>query len=331
MKIENNQNLKKINSNKRRFLSTVFCFLFLFSIFYFLDSSIAKAAELRFVTQTQEINIGQQFQADLVIDTKQKSINAFEGKIVFPSNLIEIREIRDGNSIVNFWIERPQKRQGEIMFSGITPGGFSGQNGLIFSLVFESLKEEQGVIEIQNAKTLLNDGLGTESSLTTRNLVFNIQDLGITDPSYPKSYILYPLKDIDPPNSFTPKIANDPTLFDEKHFLVFATQDKKAGIDRYEIKETRNKKIGTWITRWRVAESPYILRDQDLRSYIFVKAVDNAGNERVEIIAPQNPLRWYESMSNWAIMLLITTIIIYILWSLKAKHRRWQAEKRRKS
>ena len=324
MKIENNQNLKKINSNKRRFLSTVFCFLFLFSIFYFLDSSIAKAAELRFVTQIQEINISQQFQVDLIIDTKQKSINAFEGRVTFPSDLVEIKEIRDGNSIVNFWIERPQKRQGEIIFSGITPGGFSGQNGLIFSLVFESLKEEQGVIEIQNAKALLNDGLGTESSLTTQNLVFKIKDLGIAAP-------LYPLKDTDPPDSFTPKIANDPTLFDGKHFLVFATQDKKAGINRYEIKETRNKKIGTWMTRWRIAESPYILRDQDLRSYIFVKAVDNAGNERVEIIAPQNPLRWYESMSNWAIMLLITTIIIYILWSLKAKHRRWQAEKRRKS
>jgi len=292
MKIENNQNLKKINSNKRRFLSTVFCFLFLFSIFYFLDSSIAKAAELRFVTQTQEINIGQQFQVDLVIDTEQKSINAFEGKIVFPSNLIEIKEVRDGNSIVNFWIERPSiNSKSYILYSGITPGGFSGQNGLIFSLVFESLKEGQGAIEIQNTKLLLNDGLGTESSLTVKNLEFRIQDLETTEPLYPKSYILYPPKDTDPPDSFTPKIANDPTLFDGKHFLVFATQDKISGIDRYEIKETRNKKIGAWITRWRVAESPYILQDQDLRSYIFVKAVDNAGNERIEIIVPQNPLR----------------------------------------
>jgi len=321
MKIENNQNLKKINSNKRRFLSTVFCFLFLFSIFYFLDSSIAKAAELRFVTQTQKINIGQQFQVDLVIDTKQKSINALEGKVSFPSDLVEIKEVRDGNSIVNFWIERPQKRQGEIIFSGITPGGFSGQNGLIFSLVFESLKEEQGVIEIQNAKALLNDGLGTESSLTTRNLVFNIQDLGIADPLYPKSYILYPLKDTDPPDSFTPKIANDAILFEGKHFLVFATQDKISGIDRYEIKEIRDKKLGTWMTRWRAAESPYILQDQDLRSYIFVKAVDNAGNERVEIIAPQNPLRWYENYKNWIILIIlaVTVIIAGVKLSEKVK------------
>jgi len=319
MKIENNQNLKKINSNRRRFLSTVFCALFLFSIFYFLDSSIARAAELRFVTQTQEINAGQQFQVDLVIDTEQKSINAFEGKISFPSNLIEIKEVRDGNSIVNFWIERPSLNyKSYILYSGITPGGFSGQNGLIFSLIFESLKEGQGVIEIQNTKALLNDGLGTESSLAVKNLEFRIQELGAETPLYPKPYILAPIKDIAPPDSFTPKVANDNILFEGKHFLVFATQDKGAGISHYEIKEARTKKL-RWLAKWRIAESPYVLQDQDLRSYIFVKAVDNTGNERIEIIAPQNPLRWYEPLLIWAIILLTIIIITSIKLSKKTK------------
>ena len=275
--------IKSVNKKsllKSYILNPIFFLAFLSSIFYILNPFVAFAVEISFDAERTQMQVGEQFKVNLIIDTEQKSINAFEGKIVFPSNLIEIKEVRDGNSIVNFWIERPSiNSKSYILYSGITPGGFSGQNGLIFSLVFESLKEGQGAIEIQNTKLLLNDGLGTESSLTVKNLEFRIQDLETTEPLYPKSYILYPPKDTDPPDSFTPKIANDPTLFDGKHFLVFATQDKISGIDRYEIKETRNKKIGAWITRWRVAESPYILQDQDLRSYIFVKAVDNAGNE----------------------------------------------------
>ena len=300
-------------------LTPIFFFLFLSSIFYILNPFSAFAAEISFDAKTTQTQVGEQFKIDLIIDTEQKSINAFEGRIAFPSDLIEIKEVRDGNSIVNFWIERPSiTSKSYILYSGITPGGFSGQNGLIFSLIFESLKEGQGAIEIQNTRALLNDGLGTESSLTVNNLEFRIQELRIADPLYPKPYILAPIEDIDPPDSFTPKIANDPALFDGKHFLVFATQDKGAGISHYEIKEAQTKKL-RWLTRWRVAESPYVLQDQDLRSYIFVKAVDNARNERIEIIAPQNPLRWYESMSNWAIILLIVIIVIIII-KLKSKN-----------
>jgi len=50
-----------------------------------------------------------------------------------------------------------------------------------------------------------------------------------------------------------------------------------------------------------------------------VKAVDNAGNERVEIIAPQNPLRWYENYKNW-IILIIGLLIAYVIVIRSKKH-----------
>ena len=111
------------------------------------------------------------------------------------------------------------------------------------------------------------------------------------------------VKDTEPPESFVPEISRDELIANGKWFVVFVTQDKASGIDRYEIKESRQK-ILTFFSRWRVAESPYVLQDQELRSYVFVKAVDKNGNQRIIKIAPRNPLEWYENYENWLIIVL---------------------------
>ena len=116
-----------------------------------------------------------------------------------------------------------------------------------------------------------------------------------------------------------PEIARDPTIFDGKWFLVFATQDKGLGIDHYEIKETRYRFFGSF-SRWISAESPYALRDQELKSYILVKAVDKAGNERIVKINPRNPLRWYENYENWIIIVLGLVIAYAIKKFLWKRH-----------
>ena len=125
------------------------------------------AAEISFDAKTSEIAVGQQFQAGIILNTGGEEINAVEGKIIFPSELLKLKEIRDANSIVNFWIDKPKlESDGQIAFSGITPGGYRGSQGLLLTLIFVSKKEGGGVIELQNAKTLLNDGNGTEAALS---------------------------------------------------------------------------------------------------------------------------------------------------------------------
>src|SRR3989344_3611432 len=106
---------------------------FLIACFLFLVASSVLAAEVSFNAKTQEIKVNQLFEVGVFINTDEESINAFEGKITFPNDLVKVKEIRDWNSIVNFWIDRPHERhgaidkeQGEIVFSGITPGGFQG-------------------------------------------------------------------------------------------------------------------------------------------------------------------------------------------------------------
>lgn len=279
------------------------------------------AAELSFEPVRQEVRVDQQFQVDFVLDTENKSINAFEGEVIFPRNLLELKEISDGNTIVNFWIERPQQRQGagdkeqgEIVFSGVTPGGFSSEKGLIFSMVFQVKNEGEGFIEIHNPKVLLNDGQGTPTDVG----ISNFQFVAIHEPIRDDLWV--PPKDTDPPESFAPKIASDPNIFDGKWFVVFATQDKASGIDRYEIQENRRQKIEN--RNWIIAESPHVLTDQELRSFVFVKAVDRAGNERVAVVEPRYPMRWYEKWEIWVMIIIVAAIIFAIVFFWRRrKHR----------
>jgi len=313
-------------NDKKPFLKLLSCiFAFCFVLF---SVNTVNAAILNLVSQTKEIGITQQFEVNVILNTEGEQINAVEGKIVFPEDLLEVKEIRDGNSIINFWIERPKAETlkdtntntnlHEIFFSGITPGGYNGNQGLILSIIFLAKKGGSGLIEIQNAKTLLNDGKGTEAQLKIFNFQFSI----FKESPISQTPILE-IQDTEPPEDFQPEISRDPAIFDGKWFLVFATQDKGSGIDHYEIRETKRKIEHETEANWVIAESPYLLKDQKLQSYIYVKAVDKAGNERIIIVPPRNPLKWYEKFENWVIIILLAVLVFYILrkilWKIYTK------------
>lgn len=266
------------------------------------------AAEIRVDGKNQEVKTGEQFTATIFLNTEE-SINALEGQIAFPADLLEFVEIQSGNSIVSFWIDKPKVEVDKIFFSGIIPGGFTGENGLILSLLFQAKKPSDGSIAIRGIKVLKNDGAGTPAEITTSDFQFSIVEGASA--VVPKKE-----KDRESPETFRPEIARDESLFDGKWFLVFATQDKASGVDHYEVKESRQR-IFTLFQKWFRAESSHVLRDQELRSYVFVKAVDKAGNARVAKLMPQNPLLWYENYENWLIIILGFAIVYAIkkfLW-----------------
>ena len=283
------------------------------SVFILFAASSVSATEFFFDSETKEARPGAGFQTYVLLNAENEEINAVEGKIIFSPELLELQTIKDGNSFVNFWIEKPKNENGVIIFSGITPGGYKDAKGLIFSVIFRAKKEGEASVEISEAKALLNDGRGTETKTGVKKLLVSIRaDISVPSWSVPK--------DAEPPETFRPEIARDESLFDGKWFLVFATQDKSSGIDHYEVKESRQK-IFTLFQKWVLAESPYILADQELRSFIFMKAIDKAGNERIAKINPQNPLGWYENYENWLIIILGLVIAVSVLQKI------WQKKK----
>lgn len=281
--------------------------IFLFFTFYFLFSITSVfAANLFFESKTNEVKINEQFEISLFINTEEKSINAFEGRLIFNNDILDLKEIRDGNSIVNFWIERPKKQNNVIVFSGITPGGFNDKKGLIFSAVFQAKKTGISKFEIDNKRILLNDGIGSEIISTITPF-----EIKVLEETLPEVRQLPELKDYYPPESFLPKITRDPNIFDGKWFVVFATQDKISGINYYKIKESRQRILNIF-KKWSFAESPYLLQDQELKSYLLVKAVDKVGNKRIATLSPKNPLPWYKNYENWILIILIGLVIIFI-------------------
>ena len=286
--------------------------LFLIFAFYFLFFGQVFAAELFFDAETQEIGINQQFQVDLMLDTEGEIINAIEGEIAFPKELLEIKEIRDGDSIINLWVERPSiKSTDRVVFSGIIPTGFAGvlspyyegeRPGKIFSLIFISKSEGEGTVALKEGKVLLHDGLGTPAKVEIFNFQFSIsEDVSGFEFQVPE--------DTDLPEDFKPEIAQNSDMFEGKYFLVFATQDKGSGIDHYEVCEGKGKCV--------TAESPYLLQNQDLDEKIVVKAVDKSDNERIAVIEPRYPMKWYEIWWIWVIIVLASVIFYSVrrfLW-----------------
>ena len=273
------------------------------------------AAELFFEAKNREFTQGEEFLVSIFLNSLEESINAAEGRVLFPENLLEVKEIRDGNSIITFWIERPKIEQlGIIGFSGIIPGGYQETKGFLLSVVFRAKASGNGAIEIRDAKVLLNDGEGTSTDVKISNFQFSI----FKEAPISQTPILE-IKDTDPPEYFKPEIAQSPEIFDGKYFLVFATQDKGSGIDHYELCEGSKKKCV-------IAESPYLLQNQKLDQQIFVKAVDKSGNERVIMLPPQKPLPWYKNYAILAILIIIGlfvagVILRKILWQRFIKSR----------
>jgi len=118
--------------------------------------------------------------------------------------------------------------------------------------------------------------------------------------------------DTTPPEALEPQIGQEPKVFEGKYFIAFSTIDKQTGIDYYEILEADKRGYQRGTIRkaeWKKGSSPYLLEDQSLRSVIKVKAVDKAGNERIEEIVPPYKVTWKDVLV--IILILIGAGVIY--------------------
>lgn len=275
-----------------KFIKFIFIFAFIFSYF---GVKTTFAAHLYFEAYKNDSSSGG-YILNAVIDADNELLNAVEGNIIFPDS-IEIKDINDGNSVINFWIEKPNTKKGTVSFSGITPGGFSGQKRVIFSVSVSEGADSKGEISFDSIKILKNDGTGSEAKVMLIPLKLPIKTTLLVSDLKGKEH-----KDVSPPEDFTPSIVKNKDILNEQTLLVFATQDKESGINHYEVREGI---FGKYI----VAESPYILKKQSGDTKVFVKAIDNAGNERVVEYYPPEYVVWYRQYGLIAIILVIVILI----------------------
>jgi hypothetical protein len=276
---------------------------------------IAKAAIIEPKIEVKEVKKNEFIVVPIYLDTQFEEINAVEVYVNFPDNLI-FRDYLDGKSIITHWIEKPHLqysdvRRPHIVFSGIVAGGIGGRNLNLVELVFEAKESGIAKIEIdENSKVLLNDGLGTKTKLIALSQGFNILDI--------KGKPEIKIKDIFPPEPFKIYLARNKEIFNGKYYITFETKDKQSGIAYYEISEKPINfiflaKPDIKNLSFKKAESPYVLEDQSLRSYVIVKAVDKAGNEKVEILYPQRVLIFDDVLMFIICLVILGGLIIFII------------------
>jgi hypothetical protein len=293
-------------------------------LLWFIQVNCAKAARI-FPELSTFIESGKKvYQLSLFINTESESLNVIKGRLSFSfDNFSFVRQNR-GGSIANLWLKSPTLvSQGEIEFIGGIPNGFNGERGYLFSEIFApntntNNRQQLMDIGIRDLSVFLNDGKGTEKILGDEQFPLKLDEAQKGD--------LFP--DNDPPEVFAPYVTKDLNLEKGKWVVIFYAQDKGLGVDYYEVfespvrhnpEEMENEDID-----WKIPTygNIYILKDQDLKSYIYVKAVDMAGNARIAEVVPASGERLGASRYKILAVLAIFVFALSGIFILSLKIRR---------
>ena len=266
---------------------------FLILIFIFtawLFAGQAQAASFIIEIDQPKISLEQPLTAHVYLNTAGETVDTFSGVLNFPQELLAFQDASDGNSVVNFWVQKPSSITN--IFSGIIPGGYVGEKGLLFSATLTPKKVGSGELQIKDS-LILHAGQELKISPALVNK-FSIS-AKLTTPT--KEVIV----DDEPPEDFIPEIS----IEGGNTLVLFATQDKGSGISHYEVKEGNLDFIRT--------ESPYQIKREDSRE-LYVKAVDLQGNEIIKkLILASAP--WYVKIKNW-LFVIFAICFVYIVWRI---------------
>lgn len=269
-------------------------FLFVTSVLYSFGA-YAFASTVYLESESNVFLPNSQVAVDLKLDTEGVEVNAIKVSVAFPDEHLQFIEAYERDSMITAWVDRPKVSGNTVILSGIMAGGYvatinplidDAHDGTIVRMIFETYGEGSGTLSFPDVELYKNDGLGGIADVKVENYDFTISSTKGTSQGLEI--------DIYPPESFTPIIGNNEYIFDGKYFLAFHTQDKQTGVAYYEVKEGRRS--------WERVESPYLLHDQSLRSVIWVKAVDYAGNVRKEQL---------HGTALVPIIVIVTSIIIF--------------------
>jgi len=295
---------KNFDGKKYLIIGVIFAVWFLFSPF------AAKAATtVYFDLENQVIYEGDIFLVDLKISTPDKSINVVDGTILYDNSKLEIKEVSAGNSLLVLWPKPPvfSNKKGSLSFVGGVSGGFQGEKGEVLKIIFLAKSEGEARIDFLDGFSVFqHDGRGTQINPLLRSFSFNILK---RPPEIPVKDEWRDLvaKDKIPPESFEITPGRDPSIFDNQYFISFFTTDAESGVAYYEVQEGERDFIR--------AESPYLLQDQSSKNLIKVKAIDYAGNERIEeLLSPAPTVPFYKNILFWIVILLVTLPLLFYAW-----------------
>lgn len=285
-------------------------FLIIFGIFFiFLNS--AKAAEIE-LGLPAEAAVDQVLTLNVNIGQLKEPANGVSGVLIYDPKTIKINKILDGGSVVSLWLKPIEiVSEGKIEFAGVTPGGLI--SGKLFSLELISSTEGLQSIKLQDLKLVLNDGSGSSYMALSQEAKVNF----IATSTQNTTLALKP-KDITPPLPFEIQLGRDRTLFNNQWFAVFNAYDQDSGILYYEAAESKSNSQEE--LKWARTFSPYVLKDQSKKGFLFVKAVDREGNNRMGVIKLEEKTPILNEALIYVIILLLVGVIFVLVRRFKKQN-----------
>lgn len=273
----------------------------------------ADASSLKLIPQENPVGASDPFTIAVML-VADEPINAVTAELKIPEGIIP-EDINEGNSVVSLWVGTPtwDELNRTITFSGIIPGGYTGVGELIrisFS-AHDEIPVAQFTFNLEETVAYVQGPRAVPAKLYPEPLSLSIGPF--------KQNIANEVTDTERPEKFNAFVEQSPYIYDGAWFVAFATHDKLSGIAKYQIAERPGRPTRFYNSlSWKDAQTPYLLTDQTLKSTIYIKAIDKAGNERFAVIAPRYPLGWYDKPKLWITIIGIgLLVVLYILWRRK--------------
>ena len=264
---------------------------FLLCIFVLVVPSTvaARGLSLNFAGIGSIVNARQTIQIPVVLENPdQVPINSVSATVAIPKRAFLYEQYWLGESLVSLWVEQPTVTESDsayyISFTGLIPGG-TIKGGVIATFVVQARDP------LQRASVSLLDPVLYKHTATADALRLPEKHVFLEIVAYdaglaPQQEVV--IADQIPPEEFFPIVGRREGVFDGAYFVMFKAVDRQSGIGRYELLEADELYAEDELDSfyWRSVSNPARLNDQELQSYVYVRATDNAGNARTVIIPP---------------------------------------------
>jgi len=146
--------------------------LWLLFLGYWVLPPMAANASVLFFHPQQEVIIeeGESVIVEAFLDTKGEEINVVDATLKFPPDLVEVRDVSRGQSVLTLWISDPviDNTAGMVQFTGGIPTGGEFPAGALVRITLYAKTTGNGVLRWDAAsRVLLNDGRGTLDMVET--------------------------------------------------------------------------------------------------------------------------------------------------------------------
>jgi hypothetical protein len=151
----------------------------------------AHAATMSFVSSESSASIGDTVDVSVRIDSEGQSVNAAQGTIQYPANILQVQSVDRSNSIFNIWAQEPSVNTstGAISFLGGGTNSFSGTSLYILDIKFLVKGTGNATLVFANAGVTAGDGTGANILDGTTPLTVYVNGTGgaAVTPSLPNT------------------------------------------------------------------------------------------------------------------------------------------------